>query len=326
MEVLSEAPKPSSFVPLVEHQSSTPASFYTGPPVLHYYSDRSKLIILEHEAQSLPALAPLLAHSTSQAEPQDPIANGSSDTTSIGNQKVIENLDVYVTSDKLLLYSTTANTGLSIPYPSISLHAIQSLPSPSPGEQQGLYMQVLSQTSPEKEDPESISLTIIPTASAPPQVPAAHGPGTTETGLEAEEEKEQTPVLAMFNALSACSNLHPDPVEQGDEDDDEEGVVGSRLFRAGLAFPGTHDGGLPPAMPGSGGWITAENMHEFVDADGNWIGGEDEEQDEEGDGEEGGNGLGPGAGTVRSREDANSNGNGNAAEEGDDETKWRRTG
>ncbi|EXJ60649.1 hypothetical protein A1O7_04802 [Cladophialophora yegresii CBS 114405] len=331
MEILREAPKPSSFVPLIEHQSSTPASFYTGPPVLHYYSDRSKLIVLEHEAHSIPALAPLLEASAQQPDshpqPQTETTNGTSDANATGtaSQRVITELDVYVTSDKLLLYQPAANVGLAIPYPSISLHAIQSLPSPAPGEQQGLYMQVLSKTpdeagEDEDGDPESISMTVIPTASAPPQVTSTAS-GTTETGLEGEDEKEQTPVLAMFNALSACSNLHPDPVEADEDDGADAG--GSRLFRAGLAFPGASDGGLPPAMPGSGGWITAENMHEFFDEEGNWIGGEDEEEtDGNGEGETAGedsNSLGPGAGTVRPRDD-DQQGNG-----ADDDTKWRRT-
>ncbi|OAP61470.1 hypothetical protein AYL99_03673 [Fonsecaea erecta] len=331
MEILREPPKASSFVPLIEHQSATPASFYSGPPVLHYYSDRSKLVVLEHEARSVPAFAPLLEHPSSEAQPQQPHhANGTEangDFEMRGQQKVVDNVDVWVTSDKLFLYSNDANAGLSIPYPSISLHAIQSLPQPSPGEQQGLYMQIISFPSPESgaqdedTDPDSISVTVIPTASAPPQVVS----GTTHDGLEGEDKPEQTPVVAMFNALSACSNLHPDPVE----DDDGEDGGGSRLFRAGLAFPGSSDGGLPPAMPGSGGWITAENMHEFFDEEGNWIGGDDQAEPDEDDGDGAAaasdDPLGPGAGTVRPRQDTE-RGDEDAAGVGEaEETKWRRT-
>ncbi|KIW79736.1 hypothetical protein Z517_06350 [Fonsecaea pedrosoi CBS 271.37] len=333
MEILREPPKASSFVPLIEHQSATPASFYNGPPVLHYYSDRSKLIVLEHEARSVPAFAPLLQHLGSQEQPQQTGANGAEsngDSEARGKQKVVENVDVWVTSDKLFLYSNDANAGLSIPYPSISLHAIQSLPQPSPSEQQGLYMQVVSFPSSEMAaqdedaEPDSISVTVIPTASAPPQV-ASTGSGTAEDGLEGEDKPEQTPVVAMFNALSTCSNLHPDPVE--DEEEGDEG--GSRLFRAGLAFPGSTDGGLPPAMPGSGGWITAENMHEYFDEEGNWIGGDDQEEADEERGDQDGPGadepLGPGAGTVRPRQDTEQ-GNGDASGAKDaEETKWRRT-
>lgn len=148
----------------------------------------------------------------------------------------------------------------------------------------------------EDVEPESLSVTIVPTASAAPAVASEH---------DAEENQpEQTPVQAMFNALSNCSNLHPDPIE-----DDEDG---SQLIQAGLAFPGTTDGGLPPAMPGSGGWITAENMHEFVDENGDWIEGQDE--DDEGESES----LGAGAGNVRPRDDTENGGD-------DDESKWRRT-
>ena len=190
-------------------------------------------------------------------------------------------------------------------------------------------MQVISQpaSTAEDEEPESISLTIIPTASAPPQV-ASTASGTTETGLEGEDEEEQTPVQAMFNALSACSNLHPDPVEPGDEDEDAQGGQ-SRLFAAGLAMPGVSDGGLPPAMPGSGGWITAENMHEFVDEDGNFVGGDEEMGDEDGEGEEENEPLGPGAGTVRQRGEDQEHQNGGSVDgaggTAGEETKWRRT-
>jgi nucleotide-sensitive chloride channel 1A len=208
---------------------------------------------------------------------------------------------------KLFLYSNTASAGVSIPYPSISLHAIQSLPQPTTDERQGLYMQLLSTEEAdgngEDTEPDSISVTIIPTASAPPAA-------ATETD-PAEDKPEQTPVLAMFTALSNCSNLHPDPIDE--EDDGEQ----SRLFQAGLALPGMSDGGLPPAMPGSGGWITAENMHEFVDADGNWIETEETEETETGE-------LGPGAGTVRPRQEEETT-NGHAGDDAADETKWQRT-
>ena len=65
-------------------------------------------------------------------------------------------------------------------------------------------------------------------------------------------------------------------------------------------------------MPGSGGWITAENMDQYFDGEGNWIGGDDDE-DEKNEGET----LGPGAGTVRTREEGD--------EDTTDETKWQRT-
>lgn len=167
------------------------------------------------------------------------------------------------------------------------------------------------------EPPETISITILPTASAPP---ASTAPTSSEgNAVELEDQSEQNPAQALFTALSNCSNLHPDPVDNEDDDDDDERQGRhSRLIHAGLAIPGTSDGSMPPPMPGSGGWITAENMHEFIDKDGNWI-ERDEDMEEELSSGEQDTALGPGAGTVRSRPD-DTNG-----DDIDEETKWRRT-
>ena len=71
---------------------------------------------------------------------------------------------------------------------------------------------------------------------------------------------------------------------------------------------------LPPPIPGSGGWITAENVGDFFDEEGNWRGGRRV--------------LGEGAGSVRQREEEGEgvNGGGPRAEGEGEETKWRRTG
>ena len=67
-------------------------------------------------------------------------------------------------------------------------------------------------------------------------------------------------------------------------------------------------------------------MHEFVDEDGNFIGGDDGEAEDEKDDEEGnGSSLGPGAGTVRGREDDGQSRDLVDNEGESDETKWRRT-
>lgn len=166
---------------------------------------------------------------------------------------------------------------------------------------------------PDDEPPDTISVTILPTASNPP---ATTAPASIDDDVvESEDQPEQTPAQVLFTALSNCSNLHPDPVNDEDDEDGEGGGY-SRLMQAGLAIPGTSDGTMPPPMPGSGGWITAENMHEFIDEDGNWI-EQDEDMEEEGNGDEGA-ALGPGAGTVRSHPDDHGDGV-------EDETKWRRT-
>ena len=102
MEFLREAPKASAFVPLVEHQSITPASFYTGPPVLHYYSNRCKLLVLEHDLSNAPALAALVQQSRTTVDSNGTAVNGeglhAEDDEGI-TQKVVEDVDVWVTSE-----------------------------------------------------------------------------------------------------------------------------------------------------------------------------------------------------------------------------------
>ena len=91
---------------------------------------------------------------------------------------------------------------------------------------------------------------------------------------------------SLFEALSACADLNPDPM------DEDEGGEGPEV-----------------PEPGAGGWITSENMHEFMDADGNWTGPEIPV-------------LGAGAGQVRARDEADEDGDEDGAAE---ETKWQRT-
>jgi nucleotide-sensitive chloride channel 1A len=134
------------------------------------------------------------------------------------------------------------------------------------------------------EEPELIELTVLPPTSA-------LSPDTTAG-----------PIQTLFEAVSNCSNLHPDPISQDEEmeDIDDRIMFESNIGHEGISgLPGvargTNDGGLPPPFPGSGGWITAENVGEYFDEYGNWIGGA------EGDGE--GEPLGEGAGRVRGRDE-----------------------
>ncbi|KAJ5104434.1 hypothetical protein NUU61_001781 [Penicillium alfredii] len=337
MEVLSTAPEESSFVPLAEHQSRTPSSFHTGPPVLYYHSQRCKVVILERDLVATHALNALRGEAA--------LANGANGASSGEAQDedekevAIEAVDTWVTSDKFLLYSPATSAGISIPYPSICLHAIQRLRVPGTDtEVQGLYMQIATPTAPSADEDEEqcITLTVVP-----PHEPGSVGgssatvEATTATVAERatqdlSDAPEETPTQLLYDAVSACSNLHPDPVEPGDEeyeDDEVEGEAdgedkvprhrtleeqGEALYRLGReALDSRND--LPPPVAGSSGWITADNMHEFFDEEGNWIAG----------GEPPSLPLGPGAGTVRAREE-----NGQTEENGegeDDETKWRRT-
>ena len=100
----------------------------------------------------------------------------------------------------------------------------------------------------------------------------------------------------IFAAMNTCADLHPDPDAGSDDDRDI----------------------LDESAPGATGWITADNMDEYLDEDGNFLGVVI-----------GGEGLGPGAGTVRRRDDdedndeEESNGVNGADTHGD---KYHRTG
>lgn len=176
-------------------------------------------------------------------------------------------------------------------------------------------MQLVTSSIPTDEDDDeeldTISLTIVSPPPDHPQQLAATATtldsGNEEADLAPQDAVAETPTQSLFNALSACSNLHPDTVA-----DSSSNLQGSSLFEAGLIQAGDNEGGLPPPVEGSTtGWITAENGGDFFDEEGNWLG----------DGE----GLGPGAGTTRARdeEEHDEGVDGEDGEEG--ETKWRRT-
>lgn len=146
--------------------------------------------------------------------------------------------------------------------------------------------------------------------------------------------------------MSACADLHPDPAEEGSEDIEIDGGGGVHSALPDRMGGGNGEAlgyeqvdGLPPPMPGSGGWITAENVGRLFDEEGNLrgVGGG-------GGGGGAGGGLGPGAGVVRGREEDGGDGDdggreggeqegeggedagGEGVNGGEGETKWRRTG
>ncbi|PVH86730.1 hypothetical protein DL98DRAFT_557243 [Cadophora sp. DSE1049] len=294
------APADDAFTSLAEHQAQTPSTFYNAKPVLHYKKNGIRAIASVDQISKLPILGP--------AESADAATT-------------VQTLDVWISSENLTLFNPALSTGLSIPYPSISLHAIQRLPDPSSADSstetqiQGLYMQ-LDLSSPntfssenDEDDDTTVELTLLTTPSSDSETPAQA-------------------VQAMFDAVSNCSNLHPDPTFDGDDEEMQDfsgGGGDSRIvFEGSVGYEGISglpgvqqgvgDGGLPPPFPGSGGWITAENVGEYFDEEGNWI--------KDGNGEEG-EGLGEGAGRVRTREEMDGEGVNGHAGEGDESKKPR---
>ncbi|RMZ68154.1 FPD1 benzoylformate decarboxylase [Pyrenophora seminiperda CCB06] len=101
-----------------------------------------------------------------------------------------------------------------------------------------------------------------------------------------------TCIAEFFNALNTCADAYPDDVYGSDDDGEDV---------------------LDDTAPGASGWITAENMDEFMNENGNFSGmviGDE---------------LGPGAGTVRAREDGDESVSGANGADGH-EGKYYRTG
>ncbi|KAF2801751.1 uncharacterized protein BDZ99DRAFT_402857 [Mytilinidion resinicola] len=282
LEVLSERPQLEAFTALEEHQSQTPGTFFGGKPVLHCKHAGVTLQIPQNQLQSHAAIAKL-----------QPTAVVDGPTTS--QLATISNVEIWVTSERFVLFQLEpSNTGVSIPYPSIALHAISRFKGPqytsSEVGLEALYME-LSLNDTElvnaEDEIEVLEVTVLPPNYA----------SVTES---------TTPYIKeLFAAMNTCSDLHPDPASP-DSDEEDEGE---------------------DTAPGAGGWITSENMDQYFDEAGNFIGG-GTLGDADGNifGRRGN--LGAGAGTVRTREEddeAAHGSNGVDGTNGEDETKWRRT-
>ncbi|GME60727.1 Benzoylformate decarboxylase [Neofusicoccum parvum] len=282
-ETLTTAPAVGDFTPLQEHQEQTPGTFFDAKPVLHLHAADVQLLVSHADLADQSVFPDLRA-----AAPTNGAAiNGSaSDDTPLA----IPNLSVWVTSKNLLIHSPSAGKGVSIPYPTITLHAIQRLTPPAAPatETSGLYMQLLLNATDHTadDDLQTLEITLVPSAAT-------------------------TPIAALFAAVSACADLNPDPQDTDSEaGEDEDG---------GLQVLGGGAG-----LPGAGGWITSENVGEHVDAEGNFVGfggggaslgagagtvhGRDDEEEDEAGEEAGGEASGE-AGAGAGGEDA----------------KWRRT-
>lgn len=254
LELIHDAPNLSQYTSLEEHQAQTPGTFFGGKPVLYHHITNATLSIDSHQLSSSAAFSSLSNNTTAGAPP----ING--DANHAPTQEEIANLQIFVASDYFTLFSPTTSKGVAIPYPTISLHAQQS---------NALYMQLclsdMSQTA--DEDLETLELLLTP--------------DNTSTA-----DATEPPSQALYAAVSACADLHPDP----DSSEDGEGAEEE-----------------DDTAPGANVWITSENMAEFMDEEGNFTMPR---------------ALGAGAGNVRTAEefeDADEDG------PDGEESKWRRT-
>ncbi|KAI1745938.1 regulator of volume decrease after cellular swelling-domain-containing protein [Xylaria scruposa] len=317
------------FLPLSEYQAQTPETFFEGKPVLYFHDESIKAWVSEEQYGQLFFFSKTTADPSASSQPTPP------ESLALGNEdkhlREEKNIEVFVSSRKLTLFSRDSGSGVEIPYPSISLHAIKHFrrsndkpdddDDDDPSEFAGVYMQLeLSDSGPDDDESfEPIELTLIPYKAG-----GAHGNNNDDAATIDPLNAERT--NALFNQISACSNLNPDPRHENEDDDDDEfdadhiifeGSVDQGVAIEGLpgVLQGSNSGGLPPPLPGSSGWITAENVNEYFDEDGNWIG----------DGGVSGE-LGDGAGRVRGRDEVEPDGtNGHEEVVKDGDAKRPRT-
>lgn len=321
------------FVTLSEYQSTTPASFHGGKPVLHYHAKGAKAWLPKDQLEQskipiFPTDAPVFEGDAGEMISQDEIElfiNSEYEFT-MSMTRQLTTANKY--HRNLTIFNNKTSTGIQIPYPSIALHAMQHKADPSSDRANETDAELtkapcvllqldLSDGGDDDETFDTLQLTLIPPVSSTDlSSPAQEG-----SASPTEQEK-------LFDAITACQNLHPDPLDDDDQDDDEEDYADRIVFESAVdgsseaieglpgAFRGSASGDLPPPMPGSSGWITAENVADYFDGDGNWIGGGGDDDDDD-PAEE----LGEGAGRVRARDEIN----GHDGAEGDAENKRPRT-
>ncbi|CAK7265484.1 hypothetical protein SEPCBS119000_001535 [Sporothrix epigloea] len=315
---LRSPPSLDSYIPVAEHQSRTPASFYEGPPVLHYHTTGARAYVSRENRDKLP-----WGGNDTTGE-----AAGGKSWPVLGEGMVEQVVDVFVGSDP------AAGCGVALPYPVIGLHAIKSGFTEDSRRVPTIYLQLELSGIGGEDEPDTVELTIVPAGTGLGQ--ALDG----SDGTAAVPPQSDSEASCMFDAISTCADLHPDRFD-GEDGEDDGGDSYPSFFRQhsgngetnedyedefdegegegedydgiliegeGVAplqpvegFRGVFRGidnqdpsvvaysDLPPPMPGSGGWITAENAHEFFDEDGNWRGRDGS--------------LGGGAGRVRGRDE-----------------------
>ncbi|KAB5513608.1 regulator of volume decrease after cellular swelling-domain-containing protein [Coniochaeta sp. 2T2.1] len=261
---LRTPPSLSDYVPLSDYQAQTPDTFHGGKPVLYYHATSVLARVYESQSKSLPFFSNHSAASFPERPQDDP------------EEKCEQLVDLFISSENFTIFSPRAESGLSIPYPLITLHAIKKVQNMARdgAEFPSVYVQLeLSDGGADDESYDTVELTLIPQTQG------------ARAGAEQQNEPQPEETRKMFEAISECSNLNPDPLAE-DEDEDED-----------------EDDDLPPPMPGSSGWIPAENVSEYFDEEGE------------------------GAGRVRGREEVEGEEevNGHEAEADDSEKKRVRT-
>lgn len=83
LTTITTAPSLSSFIPLSDHQSTTPQSFYAATPVLYHHAPSARALFRREQASELPFSASATTSSSGAAD----------------DENVVVEVDVYVSSE-----------------------------------------------------------------------------------------------------------------------------------------------------------------------------------------------------------------------------------
>ncbi|KAG6848483.1 hypothetical protein H0H93_016628 [Arthromyces matolae] len=120
---------------------------------------------------------------------------------------------LYILSSSLIYFSPTKSIGFSITYPSITLHAISRS-----GDAPSIYCQLDAGPSPDADPEDEEADTFLQELSIIPQNPSS--------------------LDQMFEALSNCAALHPDPASSFDDEEDDAFIDANSPFET---FSGSAD-------------------------------------------------------------------------------------
>ena len=102
MEIVHNAPSTSSFTPLPLHQSQTPDSFFSGPPILYHYSPSATLSLSTSDLASSTAFSHFAEGGIRPANSALTTVNGDHEQDEGDEEVEIQAVDIWVTSESVI--------------------------------------------------------------------------------------------------------------------------------------------------------------------------------------------------------------------------------
>ena len=98
MEVIHEVPSSDAYIPLLTHQSQTPESFYSDPPILYHHSPSATLQLRASNVVVAPVFSGFAGGAPINRANGSATANGDHEEEE-DRELSIPNVDIWVTSE-----------------------------------------------------------------------------------------------------------------------------------------------------------------------------------------------------------------------------------